>query len=190
MRLIRLSVVIALALLFASVAFGDSVTDPKIIIQGVAGGSFITCPPDGCVGVGTHFSFNSPQGGTGKLFFGNESGVNWTSLRLIESGVPATAVTCVQNLFLSCNVKTLKDGATEILLSGTAKTFNAHHGILNGQDFAIGFKCSGKGNCWPPGGVHFIAIANAPEPATIALVVSGLAAIVSRRKRWQKSNRS
>jgi hypothetical protein len=184
-KISRISALTVLVLLLASAAFADSFTDPKIIIQGVNGGSFFnTCPPGGCEPVGTKFSFTSPAQGSGKLFFTNASGKDWTSLRLIESGVPAGAITCIQGLFTSCTVKTLKNGATEILLSGVAGGDNPHHGIRAGQSFAIGFKCDGK-DCWP-GGLAFHAIANAPEPATIALMTTGVAAIVSRRKRWKR----
>lgn len=185
MKMFRLSTLALVALLLSSAAFADSFSDPKIIIQGVQGGAFINCPPQGCVPVGTKFSFTSPEQGFGKLFFTNASGQNWTSLRLIETGVPAGAISCVQSLFASCKIETLNNGAVEILLSGVGKTDNAHHGIRAGQNFAIGFKCDGKNNCWPQGGITFGAQANVPEPATMALLTTGLAAIFSRRKRWK-----
>ena len=52
------------------------------------------------------------------LFFTNTSGKNWTSLSLIETGVPAADISCTQSLFLSCTTETLKNGSVEILLSG------------------------------------------------------------------------
>lgn len=187
MKLNGILLVTAVTVLLSAAAFADSMTDPKIIIQGVNGGSFITCPPSGCEPVGLHFSFNSPESGHGKLFFTNASGQDWHSLVLVETGVPASAITCVQNLFLSCQVKTLQNGATEIVLSGVAgKGDNPHFGIRNGKSFDIGFKCSGKNDCWPEGGIHFNAQANVPEPGTVALLTTGLAAIFSRRKRWHR----
>ena len=123
----------------------------------------------------------------GTLFFTNASGKNWTSLKLIEKGVPAEAISCAQSLFLSCTIRTLDNGAVEILLSGV-KGNNPRNGIPNGASFSIKLGCV-NGNCWP-GGLNFTAHAGAgaaPEPGTIALVVTGLGAIVSRRKRWKSS---
>jgi len=130
-----------------------------------------------------NFSFSTPENGKGTLFFTNASGKNWTSLKLIEKGVPAEAISCAQSLFLSCTIRTLDNGAVEILLSGV-KGNNPRNGIPNGANFSIKFGCV-DGNCWP-GGLSFSAHAGAaPEPGTIALVVTGLGAIISRRKRWK-----
>jgi hypothetical protein len=86
---------------------------------------------------------------------------------------------------LSCNIRTLENGAVEILLSGV-KGNNPRNGIPNGASFSIKLGCV-DGNCWPPG-LSFTAHAGAaPEPGTIALVVTGLGAIVSRRKQWKSS---
>lgn len=191
MKLGRLCILAVLVVAASMAAFGDSVQDPTIIIRGVSGTSSPTllsgCPPEGCTQVGMNFSFGVPDSGKGTLFFTNASGQNWTSLALIEKGVPASAITCIQNLFLSCTTKTLKNGAVEILLSGIKGASNPLKGILTGQSFSIGFACSE--GCWP-GGLDFTAHANVaavPEPGTIALVVTGLGAIVARRKKW-KSN--
>jgi len=182
-------VCVALFVVAVSVAaFADSVQDPSIIIRGVSGSAPISlsgCPKSGCTPVGLNFTFGVPKGGSGELFFTNASGQNWTSLTLIEKGVPASAITCLTNLFLSCTKETLKNGSVEILLSGVKGSFNPHNGILNGQSFAIDFVCQ-KGACWP-GGLDFTAHANGtvPEPGTVALLVTGLGAIVSRRKNWK-----
>ena len=189
MRISRLCMLLVLALLCTGLAFADGIQDPKIIIHGVSGGGFQNpthCPPAGCTNVGMNFSFNVPKHGSGQLFFTNASGKNWTSLKLIESGVPAEAVSCSQSLFLSCTVRTLQNGSVEILLSGINKGNNPRTGIANGQSFSIGFACV-NGNCWPGGmGVSGHAGA-APEPGTIALMLTGFGAIVSRRKRWMSS---
>jgi hypothetical protein len=59
---------------------------------------------------------------------------------------------------------------------------------LNGESFSITFSCINK-SCWP-GGLTFNGHANAaagtvPEPGTIALMVTGLGAMFSRRKTWK-----
>jgi hypothetical protein len=174
----------ALLLVVGSVmAFADGIKDPKIIIQGVNGGSSpLGC--ERCRGVGANFSFQIPNSGKGFLFFTNTSGKNWTSLTLIEKGVPAGAISCAQTFFTSCTTKTLHDGRVEIILSGIKGGQNARKGILNGQSFGIGFACV-QGNCWPGGlsvGAHAGTV---PEPGTVALMVTGLGAIVSRRKLWK-----
>jgi len=185
MRIFRITTLVALAMLLTATAFGDSIHDPKIIIRGVGGSIPDGCPD--CRGVGMQFSFTSPAKGAGRLFFTNVSGKNWTSLKLIENGVPAEAINCVQSLFLSCRVSTLKNGSVEILLSGVKhKADNPRVGILNGSNFVMNFMCQGHGNCWPKGGINFTARAfAAPEPTTIALMATGVAGIFSRRKRWK-----
>jgi len=184
----KISQICAFALLFvvgSVMAFADGINDPKIIIQGVSGtGSPLLCPSKGCTNVGVNFSFTIPNSGKGFLFFTNASGKNWTSLTLIETGVPANAISCAQTLFLSCTTKTLKNGSVEILLSGTKGGQNARKGILKGQSFEIGFACV-QSSCWPGGlevGAHAGTV---PEPGTVALMVTGLGAIVSRHKLWK-----
>lgn len=189
MKISRLCLLLVLSLLCTGLAFADGIRDPKIIIRGVSGGGFNqskTCPPEGCTNVGMNFHFTVPESGSGTLFFTNASGKNWTSLKLIETGVPAEAISCAQSLFLSCSVQTLENGSVEILLSGI-KGHNRRQGIANGASFSIGFACV-KGDCWP-GGLDFSGHAGAvgatPEPGTIALMVTGVGAIIARRKRWK-----
>jgi hypothetical protein len=173
-------------------AFADSINDPKIVIHGVNGGNAITqaCGPHGCTGVGLNFSFSVPNSGKGTLYFTNTSGKAWTSLTLIESGVPASAVSCQQSLFLNCSTTTLTNGSVEILLSGVNSTNyhanNARTGIGVGQSFDIRFACVGS-SCWP-GGLQFTGhagVATVPEPGTVALMVTGIGAMFSRRKLWK-----
>jgi hypothetical protein len=183
----KISQICAMALLLAVgsvMAFADGVNDPKIIIHGQNGGNGPDhCPPAGCTGVGINFSFVIPKGGSGTLFFTNQSGKNWTSLALIETGEPAADISCVQTLFVNCSTKTLKNGSVEILLSGVRHNLNPRNGILNGGSFSITFDCAG--GCWVNGGSTVMAHAGtAPEPGTVALMVTGLGAIISRRKQW------
>ena len=185
----KISQICALAMLLAVgsvMAFADGINDPKIIIQGVSGGSPIACPAEGCTNVGLNFSFKTPESGSGTLFFTNTSGQNWTSLTLIEKGVPAAAISCHSYLFTSCTTKTLQNGSVAIMLSGVAGGLNPGTGIRNGQSFSIQLACVGT-SCWP-GGLNFTVHANqaVPEPATIALMVTGLGALASRRKMWKK----
>jgi hypothetical protein len=189
MKISRLCLLLVLSLFCTGLAFADGIQDPKIIIHGTSGNGAAErlgrCH-DGCTGVGMNFEFSVPDRGKGTLFFTNESGKNWTSLKLIERGVPAEAVSCGQSLFLSCTVTTLRDGSVQILLSGVhGDAHTPRNGILNGQSFAITFGCV-EGTCWP-GGLSFEGHAGAaPEPGTIALMVTGVGAILSRRKRWKK----
>src|SRR4030081_3737830 len=59
----------ALLLVVGSVmAFADGIKDPKIIIQGVSGGSSpLGC--EGCIGAVTNVSFQIPNSGKSFLFF-------------------------------------------------------------------------------------------------------------------------
>ncbi len=184
----KISQVCAVALLLLAcsmMAFADGINDPKIIIKGA--GAEVKGPCPDCQGVGFNFKFTIPAGGSGEVFFTNESGTNWTSLKLIEKGVPAADIQCHSALFSSCTTETLKNGSVEILLSGAQGGAQwKDHGIPNGFSFAIDFSCVQK-SCWP-GGLNFNAHgsgATVPEPGTTALIVTGLGAIFSRRKAWK-----
>jgi hypothetical protein len=179
---------VALLLVVGSMmAYADGIKDPRIIIKGAGSGDIAQghCPQ--CVDVGLNFGFKVPEGGSGSLFFTNTSGVNWTSLTLVEKGVPAADIKCSSNLFASCTTKTLRNGSVEIVLSGVKSgALNKDAGIRNGQSFSIAFSCV-KQSCWP-GGLSFNGHANAgavPEPGTIALMVTGMVGMVSRRKMWK-----
>jgi len=194
--------VLAFLLVMGSALASANGIDPQVIIHGVGpGGNGPVSCAGGCTNVGTIFNFSVPATTPGNpvtLFFTNTSGVNWTSLALIElcpggvCAVPASAITCHSYLFSSCTSETLKNGNVEILLSsilGPSKgpgPLNRATGIRNGQSFSITFSCLGKG-CWPA--LNFKGSANGaasvPEPGTIALMMTGLGTLVSRRKLWK-----
>lgn len=168
MKNFRTVVLTLFVLSYAIAAFANSAPDPIIKIKDPSCTSH-------CGDVfSTHFSFSTPPSGKGFLTFTNHTGVNWTSLKLIESGVPAGAITCLTDLF-HCSVFS-SNGNTIILLTTSGGNFS---GITNGMTFQIGFQC--KNGCWP-GNEDFTAIANVPEPGTIALVLTGIGGIITRRK--------
>ncbi|MGO8983545.1 MAG: PEP-CTERM sorting domain-containing protein [Terriglobales bacterium] len=183
----KLSQICALAFLMvlgSVMAFADGIGDPKVIIHG-AGTTNPNCADRSCVDVGLNFKFTVPESGSGTLFFTNTSGQNWNSLALIEKGVPAADIKCHSDLFHSCTTETLKNGSVEIFLT-TGNGEWPNHGIQNGQSFEITFSCVQK-SCWPGGltvGGHANG-ATVPEPGTIALMVTGVGALVSRRKMWK-----
>jgi hypothetical protein len=168
---IRLLVGISVLVLLAAAAHADSINDPGIIIRDPA------CPSGGCMVVGQNFTFGTPASGMGTLFFTNGSGVDWFNLQLTESGVPASAITCMTTAFVNCTVATVA-GVTTIFVSGVNGAFG---GIGAGENFSIVFTCDGN-SCWP-GDLDFTAHANIPEPATLALTLTGIAGIISRKLR-------
>jgi PEP-CTERM motif len=188
MKISRICALILLLVVGTAVAFANGIQDPKVIVHGVNGGGNGKCGMHNCQNVGINFSFNIPKSGSGALFFTNASGKNWTSLTLIENAVPAADISCHQTFFLTCTAKTLKNGSVAIVMSGVRGGDNPRKGIMNGQSFAIDFACVG-GNCWPKGGVPVAGHAGTgtiPEPATVALMVTGLCGLFSRRKSWRK----
>lgn len=170
MKTCVLGIVIALC---AVAAHANSV-DPGIIINDPVG-----CPGGSCIPItGLSFSFSVPSGGFGLLHFLNASGVTWNSLILTEVGVPAINVTCSSDVF-SCGVVSFGQNGAKIVLTA----INGLPGIPNGNSFEIIMGCA-NGQCplWPAG-LEFSAVANAvPEPGTMALLLTGIGAMFTRRK--------
>lgn len=187
MKISQICALVLLVIVGSALAFGDGIHDPKVIVHGANGGGNTQCGKHNCMDVGLNFSFTLPKSGTGALYFTNASGKNWTSLALIEKGVPAADVSCAQSFFLTCTTKTLKNGSVEILMSGVRGGDNPRTGIMNGESFSIKFVCNG--GCWPGGmtmGGHAgTGVGTVPEPGTVTLMVTGLGAMFSRRKFWK-----
>jgi PEP-CTERM motif len=185
MKIPQICALTLLLVVGSALAFGDSITDPKIIVHGIggAGGAPDDCKQ--CIDItGLTFGFDIPKQGSGTLYFTNDTGKNWTSLTLIETGEPADDISCQALMFLHCSTKTLKNGSVEILMTGVLGGLNPKTGITNGESFFIAFDC--KNGCWMNGGSMVAGTAGTvPEPGTIALMVTGLGAIVSRRKPWK-----
>jgi len=161
---------LVLVVALGSVAASASSLDPKIIIQDPVG-----CPSHSCTPVGLSFSFNVPQGGFGLLHFINASGVTMNSLILTETGVAAANISCGADTF-SCVVMSFGQNGAKLVLTALGPT----GGIPNGNSFEVLLSCNPT--CWP-GNLQFTATANAvPEPGTMALLLTGVGALVTRRK--------
>jgi hypothetical protein len=163
----------------AMAAHADSVNDPRIIVRDPVG-----CPSNACVTVtGNTFGFTVPSTGFGNLHFLNASGATWTSLILTETGVAAANISCSADVY-SCAVVAFGTNGAKIVLTATG---GALTGIPNGNSFEILLSCVNS-NCWP-GGLSVDAAANAvPEPTSIALMLTGVGALIARRKTRAKSS--
>ena len=167
--------VLAIAISLSVVAAHADSVDPGIIINDPLG-----CPGNNCTTITQlTFGFNVPSTGFGVLHFLNATGVTWHSLLLTETGEAAVNISCSSNVF-SCAVSPLGQNGAKILLTA----IGGLTGIPNGNSFEVVLGCA-RGDCpkWPDG-LGFEATANAtvPEPATMALLLTGVGAIVSRRK--------
>jgi hypothetical protein len=161
---------LVLVVALGSVAASASSLDPQIIIRDPVG-----CPSNACTPVGLSFSFTVPQGGFGLLHFINASGVTMNSLILTETGVAAANISCGADTF-SCVVMSFGTGA-KLVLTALGPT----GGIPNGNSFEVLLSCVNS-TCWP-NNLQFTATANAvPEPATMALMLTGIGALITRRK--------
>ena len=191
MKISRICALVLLVVVGSAVAFADSINDPKVIINGS-----VTGTPCGnhhnCRDIANlNFNFKIPPSGNGILYFTNETGQNWTSLSLVlnPKGLNMSDFSCGSELFQSCKVQTLKDGDIRIQFTGVIGGKWPADGIPNGTSFFVRLECSPS--CWPSGsiGVH----ANnpngtgAPEPTTMALMMTGAGMIFSRRKFWKKN---
>ena len=180
---------VALMLLVGSVlAFADGMNDPKVIINGLGNSNIIGGDACQYTCAQMFFNFKTPQNGSGILDFTNNTDVTWTSLTLVERGNNPTIyqISCfASTVFTNC----LKAVTGQGLGGHPELIFSGGTGIAPGENFKLKFLCSS--GCWPNNGVGFGGYANTPngistpEPGTIALMVTGVGALVSRRKMWK-----
>ncbi len=156
-------------------AFANTVVDPGVIIRDRKCGST-------CASVGLSFSLTSTANNGGVFDFKNVSGTNWFNLKLTEKGVPASAISCRTNIFATCKVTTNASGLTSIFVSGTSASLP---GVPNLKGFRIELHCpAGASNCGPwPAGVKINGLANVPETGTVAMVATGIVALINRRRK-------
>jgi hypothetical protein len=169
------SLLLSLALLLGTTAAFADATDPGVIIRDHKCTS-------GCTAAGMNFSVTSTGTNGGVFDLKNVSGSNWFNVKLIEKGVPASAISCRTNIFATCKVTTNSNGATVIMVSGTSASLP---GVLNQGGFQIELHCPpGAEHCGPwPAGMQINGVANVPEPGTMAMVATGIGILVNRRRK-------
>lgn len=174
-----------------------------------------TCTSEICPNpVGLTFSFDSNTAGGGAFIATNTSGEVWTSLSIVETGVPAF-IGDIQNILLSSNAFTnfeatdQADGSTLIRFFGIDTALCAddlpgvpdidstdlveHCGIGINDIFTISLNDDHSPNPDGTGGwldqngspIHFVALV--PEPASLLLLGAGLAGILGLKKKQRRS---
>ena len=180
LSLSRLILCSAALLLMSTAAYADSYGDPRVIIKDAH------CDDCG-VGQNFHFSLPTNQGKyfNGDLTFQNTSDVTWYSLILTEKGVPWQDISCGANAFFNfCQVVPSKKNPNVAKIEFLNILPDPKGGIAPGTYFTLNFGPGKDGGQWPAGlkfGGHG-GTGIAPEPGTMALLLTGVGAIVTRRK--------
>ena len=157
-------------------ALGDSVNSLALSVN-----SLSTCPTAGCFSWDPNASaigFNiSSSGGTlaATLHLSTRNGIG-LSITGFKIFIPATGLnlTCASNIFSTCSVEN-QSRSTVIVFSGGT--------IYPNQHFLFDFGCTTTTSCaWPTEQEVFArSITNVPEPGTMALLLTGIAAALVRR---------
>jgi hypothetical protein len=184
-RIVLVGIITAMSVSFARADSIIAVTGPG------------TCPVSGCGIINTlydhiDFGFNLPSGGLGQFVITNETIFTWKYLSLTGPALAHVAgpISCSSNLFANCSVSTFNGGGVRILFSGLGSGFT---GILPGENFSFTFSCS-AGPCTWKGNqpiYGFMASTTAtPEPGTMALMLTGIAAIAKAHRLKRMGKRS
>ncbi|HZR56134.1 MAG TPA: PEP-CTERM sorting domain-containing protein [Terriglobales bacterium] len=169
-------------------AYADSNNDPRVIIKGAG------LIGNETVGVHEHFTFGLPGDKDtpfdGDLSFRNVTSQTWTTLALFESAFGPLQIQCNGGGFFNHCMKFAdpkNPSLTEILFTNTVGYGKLGTGILPGENFTLGFRPV-DGTHWM-GDTDFTAVATTavPEPSTIAFLVTGIGAMFSRRKLWNRA---
>ena len=147
-------------------------------LSGCLGGSFCFGWDPTASAIGFTISSSS---GTYQLYAVNTGGLPYrnleiTSLLLVISAT-GIDITCASNIFANCSVTDHPHGTWVSFSDGR---------ILPGQYFSLNFGCS-SGTCsWPAGtSVTAFSGTNVPEPGSMALILTGIGAILTRRELWK-----
>jgi hypothetical protein len=163
--------------LWSALARGDSANSLALSID-----SLSNCPSSGCFNwdpSASAIGFNlSSSGGTLaaslQLSARNGIGLNITEFKIF---IPATGldITCASNIFSTCAVENQLRSTVVVFSGGT---------IYPNQHFLFDFGCAATTPCsWPTEQEVFArTITNVPEPGTMALLLTGVAAILVRRR--------
>lgn len=168
--------------LCAAIARADSINNLELSVNRLTacptGASCFGWAPDSSA-----ISFSLPNsGGTYKFYAVNigtipYSNLEITSLRLF---LPMTGLnlTCSSSIFANCAVTNPYANTTLVSFSGGK--------IIPGQYFLLDFGCA-SGICSWPDGTNVTAVwgTNAPEPGSMALVLTGIGAILARWRLWR-----
>ncbi len=174
MRLVRLGLLLVLVACAAGSVSADPVTyppDPRIDI------SDPICTS--CLGLTSlNFGWTSSAVGMGLFGFTNLTGINWVNLEVSTTIVPGfpfpQSYVCSSDVFANCSMS-LNGNIITILFSGIVGSFS---GITPNMNFFVDL--TGDFG-WNPN-EQFTARANVPEPATITLIGTGIAAFLARRR--------